>query len=118
VHALAAAQGRVTSMIDARALQAMALEAVDDQDGALVVLTEALALAAPGGYLQGFVAQGRPMAVLVGKLATMPAAGRAAAAQVPRPFLERLVGAVARSGLPVPTRSGAAGPSWPAWWSR
>jgi LuxR family transcriptional regulator, maltose regulon positive regulatory protein len=45
------------------------------------------------------------MAVLVGKLATMPAAGRAAAAQVPRPFLERLVGAFARSGLPVPARS-------------
>jgi hypothetical protein len=83
----------------------MALEAVDDRDGALVILTEALALAAPGGYLQGFVDQGRPMAVLVGELATTPAAGRAAAAQLPRPFLERLVGAFARSGLPVLARS-------------
>jgi DNA-binding NarL/FixJ family response regulator len=31
--------------------------------------------------------------------------GRAAAAQVPRPFLERLVGAFARSGVPIPARS-------------
>ena len=76
-------------------------------------LAEALALAAPGGDLQGFVDQGRPMAVLVGKLATMPAAGRAAAAQVPRPFLERLVGAFARSGLPVPARSRRGGTTVP-----
>jgi LuxR family transcriptional regulator, maltose regulon positive regulatory protein len=98
LYALAAAQKRVTSMIDVRALQALALEAVADEEAALASLTGALALAAPGGYLQSFVDQGRPMAVLVGKLATTAATGRAAV-QVPRPFLERLLDAFARSGL-------------------
>jgi LuxR family transcriptional regulator, maltose regulon positive regulatory protein len=105
LHALAAAQKRVTSMIDVRALQALALDAVGDEDAALATLTQALALAAPGGYLQSFVDLGRPMAALVGKLATTAASGRAAV-QPPRAFLERLVDAFARSGLPVQARPG------------
>jgi MalT-like TPR region len=100
LHALAADQGRVTGMIEARALQALALAAVEDEDGALAALTDGLVLAARCGYVQGFVDQGRPLAILVAKLAAMPGA----AAQVPRPFLERLVGAFSRSGLTVPAR--------------
>jgi LuxR family maltose regulon positive regulatory protein len=49
LHALAAAQGRVGSVIEVRALQALALHAAGDLPGALAALAEALVLAAPEG---------------------------------------------------------------------
>jgi LuxR family maltose regulon positive regulatory protein len=105
LHDLAAAQQRTGSVIEVQALRALALDAAGDQRGATDTLAEALRLAAPEGWVRVFVDEGAPMAVLVGRLATTPAGGWAAAAQAPRPFLERLVGAFARSGLPVPTRT-------------
>jgi LuxR family maltose regulon positive regulatory protein len=107
LHALADAQGRTGSVIEARALQALALSADGDQAGALGVLAEALALAAPEGYLRVFVDEGPPMAALLHQLL----AGRrqerpAGAGAVPREHLARLVEAFEQAGLPVRAPAG------------
>jgi LuxR family maltose regulon positive regulatory protein len=68
MHHLAAAQGRVGSVIEVQALQALALDALGDQAGALGTLAEALVLAAPEGWLQVFVDEGAPMAALLARL--------------------------------------------------
>jgi len=99
LHARAAAQGRLGSVIEVRALQALALAAAGDQAGALAALAEALSLAAPEGYLRVFVDEGAPMAALVGKLAAATAKGQATAAGVPRPYLGRLLEAFDQAGL-------------------
>jgi LuxR family transcriptional regulator, maltose regulon positive regulatory protein len=104
VHDLAAAQGRVGSVLEVRALQALALQAVGDHPGALAALAEALALGWQEGYVRVFVDEGPPMAALLGKLAA-PAQGRATvAAQVPPAYLGRLLDAFERAGLPVLAR--------------
>jgi LuxR family transcriptional regulator, maltose regulon positive regulatory protein len=110
LHALAAAQGRTGSVIEARALQALARSAGGDQGGALGVLAEALALAAAEGYLRVFVDEGPPMAALLHQLL----AGRrqerpAAAGAVPHEHLARLVEAFERAGLPVRAPVGRGG---------
>jgi LuxR family transcriptional regulator, maltose regulon positive regulatory protein len=110
LHDLAAAQGRMGSVLEVRALQALALQAVGDQTAALAALAEALTLAAPEDWLRVFVDEGAPMAALLGKLAA-PSQGRATvAAQVPPAYLGRLLDAFERAGLPVlarPRRGGA-----------
>jgi LuxR family maltose regulon positive regulatory protein len=50
-------------------LQAVALEAQGEQDQALHLLVDALALAAPGGFIRLFVDEGRPMAHLLSQAA-------------------------------------------------
>jgi LuxR family transcriptional regulator, maltose regulon positive regulatory protein len=103
LHDLAVAQGRTGSVIEVRALQALAMDAVGDQAGALAFLAEALALAAPEGYLRVFVDEGAPMARLLGRLATAPATGQAVAgAHVPAASLRRLLHAFDQAGVAVP----------------
>ena len=109
LHTGAAAQGRIGSVIEVRALQALARSASGDQAGARAALAEALALAAPEGYLRVFVDEGPPMAALlrqqlVGRRQERPAA----AAGTPRDHLARLVDAFEQAGLPVrpPVRRG------------
>jgi LuxR family maltose regulon positive regulatory protein len=114
LHALAAAQGRVGSVVEVRALQVLALQASSDENGALAALVEALTLAAPEGHLRVFVDEGAPMATLLGKLATTPATGQAiAAAHAPPAYLGRLLEAFEQAGqavLPLPRRGAAALP--------
>jgi LuxR family transcriptional regulator, maltose regulon positive regulatory protein len=107
LHTLAAAQGRTGSVIEARALQALARSASGDQVGALEALAEALTLGAPEGYLRVFVDEGPPMAALLHQLL----AGRrrerlAAAGAVPREYLARLVDAFEQAGLPIRAPAG------------
>jgi LuxR family transcriptional regulator, maltose regulon positive regulatory protein len=106
LHALAAAQQRTGSVIELRALQALALAAGGDRAGALGALAEALTLGAPEGWLRVFVDEGPPMAELVRKLL----AGRRQelADVVPREYLARLVEAFEQAGLPIrpPTSRG------------
>jgi LuxR family maltose regulon positive regulatory protein len=113
LHALAMTQERLGSVIQVRALQALALQAVGDQEGGLAILAETLALAAPQGWLRALVDEGPPMAALLRKLAVAATRGQAVAAQLPGPYLERLLQAFERVGLPVvpsPRRGGAALP--------
>jgi LuxR family maltose regulon positive regulatory protein len=110
LHALAAAQGRVGSVIEVRALQALALQAAGDLPGALAALAEALVLAAPEGWLRVFADEGAPMAALLGTLVTSPARAQAVvAAPLPRAHLDRLVQAFERQGLTVLPRPRAGG---------
>jgi LuxR family maltose regulon positive regulatory protein len=98
-HALAVEQGRTESAIELLALRALALAASGRDDAALAALAEALALAAPEGYLRVFVDEGPPMAGLIRQLlAGQPPAAPAA---VPGDFLARLSGAFERQALPV-----------------
>jgi LuxR family maltose regulon positive regulatory protein len=96
-----------------RTLQALALQAVGDHPGALAALVEALTLAWPEGYVRVFVEQGAPLAALLHQLAKDPTSGQAAAAHLPGPYLDRLLDAFKRVGLPVvprPRHGGAAVP--------
>jgi LuxR family transcriptional regulator, maltose regulon positive regulatory protein len=106
LHAQAAAQGRVGSVIEVRTLQALARAAAGDEHGALAALAEALTLAAPEGYLRVFVDEGAPMATLLGTLLTTPATAPAmAGTQVPPAFLDRLLEAFEQAGQAALPRS-------------
>jgi LuxR family maltose regulon positive regulatory protein len=103
LHDLAIAQGRTGSVIEVRALQALALDEAGDGAGALAALAEALGLAAPEGYLRVFVDEGARMAILLGRLAMAPAVEQAkAVAHVPPAYLGRLLDAFDRAGVAVP----------------
>jgi LuxR family maltose regulon positive regulatory protein len=108
LHARAASQGRTASVIEVRTLQALACSAAGDQAGALAALVEALALAAPEGYLRVFVDEGPPMAALLRRLLADRRQERPAAPAAPRDHLARLVDAFEEAGLPVrlPVRTG------------
>jgi LuxR family transcriptional regulator, maltose regulon positive regulatory protein len=101
LHALAAAQGRTGSVIEVRALQALARSASGDQAGALAALAEALTLGAPEGYLRVFLDEGPPMAALLHQLLVGRRQQRLAAAGAPREYLARMVDAFERVGLPI-----------------
>jgi LuxR family transcriptional regulator, maltose regulon positive regulatory protein len=108
--ALAADQGRTESIIELRALQALAHAARDDEPAAMAALAEALTLGAPEGYLRVFVDEGPPMAALVSKLlAGRQLAELAATDTIPRDYLTRLAAAFEQAGSPVlpPARRGA-----------
>ncbi len=62
--------GRVASVIEILALQALALEAAGDTEAALASLERALLLAEPEGHVRVFVDEGPPMAVLLEKAST------------------------------------------------
>jgi LuxR family maltose regulon positive regulatory protein len=91
LHTQAAAQGRTGSVIEVGALEALARAAGGDQTGALTTLGEALALAAPEGYLRVFVDEGAPMARLLGRFTAAQRSGRVALPAVVAPhYLDRL----------------------------
>jgi LuxR family maltose regulon positive regulatory protein len=110
--AQAAAQGRTGSVIEIRALQALAQQAAGDPAGALVPLTEALTLAWGEGYVRVFVDEGAPMARLIGRLSAAQRTGQVALpAAVPPDYLDRLARAFQPGGArtaPRTTRSTAA----------
>jgi len=100
LHAAAAAQDRVGSLIEIGALRALALTASGDEAGAVTALAGALALACPQGYVRVFADEGPPMAALLGRLIAAQRSGRAAA-EVPFRYLARLQRAFA-AGPPAP----------------
>jgi LuxR family maltose regulon positive regulatory protein len=107
--ALAVTQGRTASIIELRALQALAYAACGDAPAALDALAEALALAWPEGYLRVFVDEGAPMATLLGTLIAAGAARGALARHIPPDYLRRLTDAFQRAGVAssMPGRRGA-----------
>jgi LuxR family maltose regulon positive regulatory protein len=70
LHASAAAEGRLGSLIEIQALRALALAASGEEAAALAVLGEALTLACPQGYVRVFADEGAPMGTLLGRLVT------------------------------------------------
>jgi LuxR family transcriptional regulator, maltose regulon positive regulatory protein len=109
LYARAAAHARTGSILEVRALQALALDAVGDEAGALAALAEALSLAAPEGYLRVFVNEGAPMAALLGQLTTAGTAQVAAVGDLPPDDLTRLAEAFARDGAPIAQHDRRAG---------
>jgi LuxR family transcriptional regulator, maltose regulon positive regulatory protein len=96
--ALAVTQGRTASIIELRALQALAYAACGDAPAALDALAEALVLGWPEGYLRVFVDEGAPLATLLDTLtAAGPRGGRAL--QLPPDYLRRLTDAFERAGV-------------------
>src|SRR4029450_6918883 len=96
--ALAERQRRTDSLIQIRALAALALQAAGDQDAAAAELTDALELAAREGYVRAFVDEGAPMAALLGKLLTAREAPVAVAGELPPDYLARLTEAFEQAG--------------------
>jgi LuxR family transcriptional regulator, maltose regulon positive regulatory protein len=105
LHAQAAAQQRTGSVIELRALLALARQAAGDQTDALAVLAEALALASPEGHVRVFVDEGAPMAGLLARLTGAQRTGRVALPAAVAPHsLERLARAFQPRGpRPTPT---------------
>jgi LuxR family maltose regulon positive regulatory protein len=68
LDALAESQDRTESLIQIRALRALTLQAAGDHQGARTVLTDALALARPAGYVHIIADEGPPMAALLQSL--------------------------------------------------
>jgi len=113
LHAAAAAQRRTGSVIEARALQALALAASGDQPGAVATLAGALTLACPQGYVAVFADEGAPMRALLARLAAAQRAGQPAPAAggVPPGCLARLQQALdQKPAVPRPGRAAAAVP--------
>jgi ATP/maltotriose-dependent transcriptional regulator MalT len=92
LHAQAAAQRRTGSVIEVMALRALALADGGDLVAASASLAEALALAAPEGYVRVFADEGAPMDRLLGRLAAAQRTGRVVfPSAVPQRYLERLM---------------------------
>ena len=89
MHATAAAQSRVGSLIEIGALRALGLAASGEEAAAVAALAEALTLACPQGYVRVFADEGPPMAALLARLIAAQRSGGAIAA-VPLGCLARL----------------------------
>jgi LuxR family transcriptional regulator, maltose regulon positive regulatory protein len=105
----ATAQDRTGSVIEIRALQALALAANGDETIAVDVLAEALTLACPRGFIRVFADEGAPMGALLGHLIAAQRAEQAVAGSVPLDCLARVLHAVGENyALPVTQRGAAA----------
>jgi LuxR family transcriptional regulator, maltose regulon positive regulatory protein len=106
LRAAAESQGRTGSVIEIRALRALALGRGDDEPSAMAELAAALALAAPRGHVRVFADEGAPMAALLGRLlaAHRDRETRSAVRQVPPGHL----GVVLRACAPARRPPGAA----------
>jgi LuxR family transcriptional regulator, maltose regulon positive regulatory protein len=90
LHAAAAAQGRVGSVIETRALQALALAADGEDEPAVHTLTGALTLGRPEGYVRVFADEGAPMRALLGRVAASQRSRHAAGRSVPVGYLAKI----------------------------
>ena len=97
LHTAAAAQGRVGSVIEIRALQALALAASGDDAAAVDALAEALTVGHPEGHIRVFADEGAPMRALLGRLVAAQRTEHTAARTVPLDYLARLLRALENS---------------------
>jgi LuxR family transcriptional regulator, maltose regulon positive regulatory protein len=104
----AASDGRVGSVIEIRALQALGLAADGEQASAVEALAEALTLGCPQGYVRVFADEGAPMGALLGQLIAAQRAEQAPARGVPLSCLARLAHAFAGERAMPASRPGAA----------
>jgi len=85
----AAGQNRAGSLIEIRAIRAMALAALGDETGATSALAAALDSGCPQGYVRVFADEGPAMAVVLGRLIAAQR-GDQQAARIPLACLARL----------------------------
>jgi LuxR family transcriptional regulator, maltose regulon positive regulatory protein len=98
---LALAEGRAASVLRFRVLEALAHEAAGDPTAALSTLADALALAAPEGYLRVFLDEGAPIAALLRELMAGRRLQQLGGEAVPQEFLARLTAAFELHGMGV-----------------
>jgi len=111
MHAAAAAQHRIGSVIELRALHALALAASGDDAAAVDALAEALTLGGPEGHVRVFADEGAPMRALLGRLVAAQRTERSPARAVPLDYLARLLRAFEEKPTePGSTRAAAAPP--------
>jgi LuxR family maltose regulon positive regulatory protein len=116
-QALAVAQGRAVSLLRLRVLEVLAHNTAGDRTAALRALAEALALAAPEGYLRVFLDEGPTLAALLRELMVGRRLEQLGVRAVPPGFLTRLSDAFDRHGtrvLPPARRGGVAAPGMAA----
>jgi LuxR family transcriptional regulator, maltose regulon positive regulatory protein len=89
--AQAATGGCIGSVIEIRALQALAHQASRDEPAAMAALVEALTLSCPQGHVRVFADEGPPMGALLGRLVAAHRAKQAPARRIPLSCLARLV---------------------------
>ncbi len=89
--AQATTTGRIGSVIEIRALQALAHQASRDEPAAMAALVEALTLSCPQGHVRIFADEGPPMDALLGRLVAAHRAKQAPARRIPLSCLARLV---------------------------
>ncbi len=89
--AQAATGGRIGSIIEVLALQALAHQASRDEPAAMAALVEALTLSCPQGHVRVFADEGPPMGALLGRLVAAHRAKQAPAHAIPLRCLARLV---------------------------
>ena len=89
--AQAATGGRIGSVIEVLALQALAHQASRDEPAAMAALVEALTLSCPQGHVRVFADEGPPMGALLGRLVAAHRAKQAPARPIPLSCLARLV---------------------------
>jgi LuxR family transcriptional regulator, maltose regulon positive regulatory protein len=108
LHAQAVAEQRTGSFIEVAALRALALADGGDLAAASASLAEALALAAPEGYIRVFADEGVPMARLLGRLSAAQRTGRVVfPGPVPQRYLDRLTRAFQPAAAPPAARDAA-----------
>ena len=81
--AQAATGGRIGSVIEILALQALAHQASRDEPAAMAALVEALTLSCPQGHVRVFADEGPPMGALLGRLVAAHRAKQAPARRYP-----------------------------------
>ena len=85
----AASQNRAGSLVEIRAIRAMACSALGDETGATAGLTSALEIGCPQGYVRVFADEGQAMAAVLGRLIAAQRSDRQAA-RIPLACLARL----------------------------
>jgi LuxR family maltose regulon positive regulatory protein len=109
LHGAAITQGRIGSLIEIRALQALAIAACGDDTAAVDAVAEALRLGHPQGYVRVFVDEGGSMRALLGRLIAAQRSEQVPARAVPLDYLAQLLRAFdGQPGEPVPGTAAAA----------
>ena len=113
-RAFAVAQERTASVLRLRLLEVLAHHAAGDRTAALRALAEALALAAPEGYVRVFLDEGAVVGALLRELAAGRRLEQLGVRAVPRAFLSGLIEAFDRHGAGARSRATRwPCPGWP-----
>jgi LuxR family maltose regulon positive regulatory protein len=102
LHVTAARQGRLGSVIEIQALQALANADRGDDERAASLLTGALARAQPQEYVRVFADEGADMGMLLRRLLATRQAVESDGGGVPAPYLQRLIAAIEPAGERLP----------------